>query len=255
MTATSFPPDRPASAAVAASGAAGDGGAARVANRGPRQARAVATRTAILEAAAREFADEGYGAVALSRIHERSGVTKGAMYFHFASKEAMAAAVVERFEARLPEVLDQFTCDGLDALTTVVSVSVGFAELLRDETPCRAGLRILLNGVLGDRRARWPHEFWEGAYADLLGRAAREGSLRAEVDPVGLARTAVAMCIGHWAVSASTGPVVDLKERTKASWAVLVSATAEPAWLERWYAAGGIEGLPELPGTARVGGA
>jgi AcrR family transcriptional regulator len=208
---------------------------------------------AILDAAAHEFAVEGYRAAALSRIHERSGVTKGAMYFHFASKEAVGTAVAEVFEARLPEVLAQRSADGLDALTTAVSVAVGFAELLRDEAHCRAGLRVVTDGALGARRARWPYAFWEGAYADLLESAQQEGSLRGDVDTAELARTMVATGVGHWAVSAATAELADVRERTAASWSVLLSTAADPAWLERWYEAGGVAAIPGMPGTARTG--
>jgi AcrR family transcriptional regulator len=210
--------------------------------RAPRQARALATRTAILDAAAHEFALEGYRAAALSRIHERSGVTKGAMYFHFASKEAMGTAIAELFEARLPEVLERHTAAGLDPLATAVSLSVGFAELFRDEAFSRAGLRVVMDGSLGARRARWPYEFWETAYADLLGRAQDGGCLRDGVDTAALARTVVAIGVGHWAVSAALAGLADVRERTAASWEVLLSTAAEPAWLERWHTAGDLRG-------------
>jgi AcrR family transcriptional regulator len=208
---------------------------------------------AILDAAAHEFAVEGYRAAALSHIHTRSGVTKGAMYFHFASKEAMGRAVAELFEARLRDVLAERRAGGLDALATAVSVGVGFAELLRDEALCRAGLRVVTDGALGAHRARWPYDFWESAYADLLGRAQQDGALRGEVDTAELARTVVATGVGHWAVSAATAGLADVRERTAASWSVLLSTAAEPAWLERWLAAGGVAAIPGVPGTVRTG--
>jgi AcrR family transcriptional regulator len=227
-------PDSTATDAAVSGGASG--------GRAPRQARALATRMAILDAAAHEFAVEGYRAAALSRIHERSGVTKGAMYFHFASKEAMGTAIAELFEARLPEVLAQRSAVGSDPLAAAVSVGVGFAELFRDEALSRAGLRVVMDGSLGPRRARWPYEFWETAYADLLGRARDDGSLRDGVDTDELARTVVAIGVGHWAVSAALAGLADVRERTLASWEVLLSTAATPAWLERWHASGDLRG-------------
>src|ERR1700709_2702116 len=99
---------------------------------GPRQARAVATRETILAAAAHEFATEGYQAASLSKILERSGVTKGAMYFHFASKEAMARAVADIMDARLPEVVADWVGPGHDPLGAAAHLAVGFAAILRD---------------------------------------------------------------------------------------------------------------------------
>ncbi len=211
---------------------------------GSRQARAVATRESILDAAAHEFAAEGYHAAALSKILERSGVTKGAMYFHFASKEAMAVAVAGVMEARLPEVVAEWEAGGLDPLTTAVHVAVGYAALLRDEVACRAGLRVVSEGALGASRARWPADFWEAVHTGLLGRARAEGSLRPGIDPVELARAVVALGTGVRSVCLAAGELAALRDRTAAAWTVLLAGVAEPAWLERWEAAGGMATVP-----------
>jgi AcrR family transcriptional regulator len=57
----------------------------------PRQDRARATRECILRAAAQEFERAGFVAASLRAMLARVGVTKGAFYFHFESKEAVAA--------------------------------------------------------------------------------------------------------------------------------------------------------------------
>lgn len=48
----------------------------------------------ILESAASVFADQGYDRATIAEVLERAGVTKGALYFHFASKEQLALAVL-----------------------------------------------------------------------------------------------------------------------------------------------------------------
>jgi AcrR family transcriptional regulator len=55
------------------------------------------TRRALMAESRRLFADQGYSAVGLSEIVAAAGVTKGALYHHFASK-------AELFEAVLAEV-------------------------------------------------------------------------------------------------------------------------------------------------------
>ena len=197
---------------------------------GTRQARALATRETIVDAAAHEFASEGYHAAALSKILERSGVTKGAMYFHFASKEAMARAVADVMMARLPEVVAHWDA-GHDPLTTAVHVAVGYAALLRDEVACRAGLRVVNDGALGDENARWPADFWEAVHTDLLGRAREAGSLRPGIDPVELARMVVALGTGVRSVCLAGGELAHIQERTAAAWTVLLAGVAEPSWM------------------------
>jgi AcrR family transcriptional regulator len=55
-----------------------------------KQERAVRTREAILDAAAIEFAAHGFAHANLQRVVERTGLTRGALYGHFASKVALA---------------------------------------------------------------------------------------------------------------------------------------------------------------------
>ncbi|MFI2259434.1 ScbR family autoregulator-binding transcription factor [Streptomyces tubercidicus] len=60
-----------------------------------QQDRAIRTRRVILEAAASVFDEQGYDRATIAEVLERAGMTKGALYFHFASKEQLALAVLE----------------------------------------------------------------------------------------------------------------------------------------------------------------
>ncbi|MDT0454699.1 ScbR family autoregulator-binding transcription factor [Streptomyces sp. DSM 41527] len=60
-----------------------------------QQDRAIRTRRLILEAAAAVFDDLGYDRATIAEVLDRAGVTKGALYFHFASKEQLALAVLD----------------------------------------------------------------------------------------------------------------------------------------------------------------
>ena len=66
--------------------------------------RRAATRAALLDAGRDLFAAKGFAGAGREEIVERAGVTRGAMYHHFASKEDLFRAVYERCEE---EVLDQ----------------------------------------------------------------------------------------------------------------------------------------------------
>lgn len=59
-----------------------------------KQDRAIRTRRAILEAAAIVFEKQGFQAATITDILKMAGVTKGALYFHFQSKEALAHGVL-----------------------------------------------------------------------------------------------------------------------------------------------------------------
>jgi AcrR family transcriptional regulator len=57
------------------------------------QVRSVATRAALLATARKLFGAEGYHATGTSEVVSRSGVTRGALYHHFTSKEGLFEAV------------------------------------------------------------------------------------------------------------------------------------------------------------------
>ncbi|NYD37932.1 ScbR family autoregulator-binding transcription factor [Actinomycetospora corticicola] len=222
----------------------------------PRQARAVATREAILAAAAHEFAAEGYHAASLSKILDRSGVTKGALYFHFTSKEAMADAVVAVMERRFPEITEAFEGLGYDPMTTAVAIAIGIADVFAADVHVRGGMRAVGEGVLGPERFRWAYQYWDDVFLDLFGRARDAGLIRAGVDAGDLARTVVALGNGHRVVSTATTGQADLRDRAVRSWELLLGCVADAAWLERWEAAGGMASLPlgnPLPGVVERG--
>ena len=113
-----------------------------------KQERAVRTRAQILSAAAKAFADKGYPAVTMLDIAELAGVTKGAVYFHFANKESVAAAVAEQFYERLPKLADEVEALGLDPLETIRELLIRTAVMFRDDEVAQAGARLQIEKSL-----------------------------------------------------------------------------------------------------------
>jgi AcrR family transcriptional regulator len=61
------------------------------------------TRQALLDSATRLFAEQGYARTSLDEIAAGARVTKGALYGHFASKQALFRVVLEQLEAAVAE--------------------------------------------------------------------------------------------------------------------------------------------------------
>ena len=73
------------------------------------------TRDRILDAANRLFYAEGIRAVSLDTIAEKAGVTKKTLYYHFASKEELLEACLDRLYAELAGQRDRFVSAALEA--------------------------------------------------------------------------------------------------------------------------------------------
>ena len=92
----------------------------------PVQARSMATRTALLDAALECLVADGYRAVTTTKIARRAGVSRGAQLHHFPTKAQLLTAAVEHlldrrvreFAATLAEV--DPTADRLDLAVDVV---------------------------------------------------------------------------------------------------------------------------------------
>jgi AcrR family transcriptional regulator len=75
------------------------------AGRETQAVRSARTRGALLGAARELFAEKGFASTGREEIAERAGVTRGALYHHFASKTELAAAVVEQLEGELVDLV------------------------------------------------------------------------------------------------------------------------------------------------------
>jgi len=69
----------------------------------PRQARSLATRSRLLEAAIETLVAQGYAALTTTEVCRRAGLSQGALFKHFASKAGLVGAMAERLFSALIE--------------------------------------------------------------------------------------------------------------------------------------------------------
>jgi AcrR family transcriptional regulator len=78
-----------------------------------REEKKAATREALLDAATKVFARQGYVAASVDEVAWEAGMTKGAVYSNFGSKDELFAAVIERNQdRRLLDILDRVDWSG-----------------------------------------------------------------------------------------------------------------------------------------------
>ena len=86
-----------------------------------QEERREATRRALNTAARRQFAESGYAATNTPAIAAAAGVTRGALYHHFADKQALFEAVVEEVSfGDVPEAYARLHDGGVTGRLVVV---------------------------------------------------------------------------------------------------------------------------------------
>jgi len=174
----------------------------------PQTDRGEETRRRILAEAADAFADRGYGSTSLNDLVRSTGLTKGAFYFHFASKEELALEVFrskhEEWHGKVLAVLEEED----RAIDQLVAVMRTVTELIEADPSARCV------GRLADELSREPQlasivsgqfEAWVELSTELLRRAQKEGDVRADLDPAEVSEVAVAGFIGLEHVSGTRG--------------------------------------------------
>lgn len=195
------------------------------------QQRAVLTRGRVLIAAAEVFARTGFLAASMNDIVEAAGVTKGAVYFHFPSKEALAVAIVEEQFAQWPPMVAAIIEHSPDALTSVVALTYEVGSRFRDDILTTAGVRLSFERELVNAAMPTPFVGWVGILQELFGQARREGQLRSGLVPAATARALVGSFFGIQHVSEMLTNRNDLETRLDEFWRVfLIGVAAEPDW-------------------------
>ena len=180
---------------------------------GPKQARAVRTRALVLQAAAELFARRGFQSVTIQEIAELAGATKGAVYFHFTNKEAMAVELVHSFYSATTRQASELVDPKLDPLEAVRELTRVTGRSLRDEPVAQAAVRLQTERVGIDADLPMPFVDYIAYSTLLLTRAADEGSLPSGVEPATLARTLVSSFFGVQHVSWILNDRSDVVER------------------------------------------
>ena len=176
---------------------------------------ALTTRAQIIDAARRVFHAEGVNRSTLDKVARAAGVTRGAVYWHFANKSELFLAVKQTYMCEfdlLQSLLDD-DATPLDAITQYLQAL--FSVLLENQTARETFEIILL-------RCEYVEEFHEvlqvitqpctnilSAYERLYRAAAANQELKPGLDPELLALDTMAFAIGTIRAILS-GQLIDL---------------------------------------------
>lgn len=180
--------------------------------------RGEATRRHILDVAAKAFAEFGYRGISLNDIVRDSSLTKGAFYFHFPSKEALALAVFrDKQESWIGQTMSAVMAHerAVDQLEAMLDVGCDIYE--RDSSARVVG-RLCME--LASQKELSPHltahlVTWFDVTEQLIRRAQEEGDVRRDIEARLAAETIVAAFIGIEQVSDELSGLADFRRRVE----------------------------------------
>ncbi|MFJ6216782.1 TetR family transcriptional regulator [Streptomyces sp. NPDC092296] len=192
-----------------------------------KQERAKRTYEAVLDAAAREFAAHGYANTNLGLVAARSGLTKGAVYGHFASKEDLAAELTGHLDQAW-KLIEKTTGEPGDSpVHTLRAVTCELTAMLQGDIRVNAALRLVIEDGQAVGRTPVFVSDVERVMHRMVMQAQQAGELSDVYPAEAVARLLVTVIFGsHYLGSARAE--LDLITRVRSSWDVLLPALAAP---------------------------
>ena len=164
--------------------------------------RGSATRQHILDVATDAFLAHGYAGTSLSDLIGVAGITKGAFYHHFPSKEALAIEVVRTRQAEWAARVVQASAKhdrAVDQMRAMAQIASELKEQDRDQDHSTSLQRLCAelceDPELAPQIAGYC-DTWIETAAGLVARAQLQGDIRADLDAHQTAEVVVATFLG-----------------------------------------------------------
>lgn len=191
-----------------------------------RQARSEVTRRKIIDAAVDLFTESGYAPTGLAEIIEVVGVTKGALYYHFDSKESLAGAIISDGGAMLMQAFDSIASAPAPALENLIHGLFVVGDLIRTDKLVASAVRLSRSLGKVNEEASGAYTGWLKALSVLVTQALEQGDVRGDVDSAAVAELVLATSLGLETLSSATSSGVGLTARLTRAWEVLLPAIA-----------------------------
>ena len=180
--------------------------------------RALHTRTKLLRAAAEVFDRDGFAGSSLTAVCSRADVSKGALYCHFRSKEALGVAIIEEQSLLWHRLRDEVLAVEPSPVQALVAMSFEFVDRLETDLTVRVSAKLLREAVFFDVAAAAQVIGWVTVVRDLLSLARERGELRPEVNVRHAAEQIVAELLGLQFVAQALTGGTDLRVRLARLW-------------------------------------
>ncbi|MCG7981497.1 MAG: TetR/AcrR family transcriptional regulator [Candidatus Thiodiazotropha lotti] len=176
------------------------------------------TRQALLEAAYEEIYRNGFQAASLNTILERTGVTKGALYHHFSSKQKLGYAVIDEI---ISEKLDREWLTPIQQPGHPIDVMIEVIQLAGQQiTSQQIDQGCPLNNLAQEMspidpgfRQRIDHLYrkWQQSIEKLLRDGQQDGAVKASINPADAALFILASLEGCLGIAKNAQSIDELK--------------------------------------------
>jgi len=186
-------------------------------------AEAAETRLAILRAALAEFSRRGYSATTLDGVARAAGVTRGAVYWHFASKAALYEELLRAFGGQAGAIMGAAAAEGGDFIAVCQRILTRLLTRLEEDKELRAVMELSLfktertaelADVVANQRASMNELVAQ--LAGIMQAGIVQGALRADLDPRDVARGFLAYQQGLFHLWLTDPDAFSLRERASA---------------------------------------
>jgi len=157
------------------------------------------TQRTILQAAERCFAQSGYDKSSVAEICRVAGVSKGAFYHHFDSKQAVFLVLLNRWLTEMDRAMQRMGAASADVPSKVMAMSDIVSQLLQVADEELLIYLEFINKAVRDpdlwKEAIEPYHRYRDTFATLIAQGIDEGSLR-PIDPEAGATIMIGLAIG-----------------------------------------------------------
>jgi AcrR family transcriptional regulator len=136
----------------------------------------------ILDVAVAAFNQYGYDATSMGVLADRLGLSKSAIYHHFASKDEILERALDVALSGLEGVLNEADATGGRAADRLDQVLRGAVHVLVDRLPYVTLLLRVRGNTEVERRALGRRRAFDKRVTALVSEAQSEGSLRSDID-------------------------------------------------------------------------
>jgi AcrR family transcriptional regulator len=180
------------------------------------QAHIEARTTDIVEAAERTFAQKGFARATMQEIATEAGLSAGAIYRYFPSKEAIVHAMSEESVKRREALVAQIRAEGGDTFEILGKLADVFFGKLRDPE-CRGSCSLEMELFAEAARNEQVREAMNrgfnsllAPFIDIVREGQRRGDIAPDVDAESVGRIMIALHDGL-AIQLSAGQDVDVE--------------------------------------------